>query len=85
LRSGRVAVHREIDVAIGRLLVFLEQGDRAHHLARLAVAALRHVARGPGRLDRLGLAAGIASIVVISAPATAETGVTQERSGLPSR
>src|SRR5262249_49795798 len=56
--AAEVAVHRQIDVAVRRLLVLLEQSDRAHDRSRLAIAALRNVARDPGAADRFSLAAG---------------------------
>src|SRR5260370_39036692 len=45
--AAEVAVHREIDVVVRRLLDLLEQSDRAHDLSRLAIAALRNVAGDP--------------------------------------
>src|SRR3954453_17625443 len=45
--------HRGVDVGGGRLRVFLQQRCRGHDLAGLAVAALRHVDRGPGLLHRM--------------------------------
>src|SRR5260370_3584353 len=54
--STDIAVHGEIDVAIIGLRNLAQQRDRAHHLPGLTIAALRHVAIGPGALYRIGLA-----------------------------
>src|SRR3989441_3647588 len=51
--AADVAAHRFVDVGVGRRAVLCEKGARAHNLARLAVAALRHVVPDPGRLHRL--------------------------------
>ena len=56
--AAEVAAHGEVDVTVGRPLVRLQQRDRAHDLARLAVAALRHVARDPGALHGHRFTAG---------------------------
>src|SRR5512134_2166901 len=56
--AADVAVHGEVDVLLARLLDLAQQRDGAHHLPRLAIAALGHVARHPGALHRLRLAAG---------------------------
>src|SRR5271165_1951926 len=56
--ATEIAVERQIDVMVGWLPDLLEQRDRAHHLAGLAVAALRDVARYPGALDCLGFRPG---------------------------
>src|SRR5262245_28627245 len=53
--AADVAVHGEVDVAVGRSPHLLEKCDRAHDLSGLAVAALRHVASDPGALDGRGL------------------------------
>src|SRR5438309_3519317 len=45
--------HRLIDVCIGGVRLLGEQRCRGHDLARLAVAALRHVFRDPGALHRV--------------------------------
>src|SRR3954470_7409866 len=45
--------HRLIDVGVSRLGLFLEQRGSGHNLAGLAIAALRHVNRGPGLLHRM--------------------------------
>ena len=45
--AAQVASHRAIDVGIGRLLLAAQQTHRAHHLAALAVAALRNVVLDP--------------------------------------
>ena len=48
--TADVAVHRRVDFGCGRRLsarVRFEEGDRAHDLAALAVAALRHVVFEP--------------------------------------
>src|SRR6266550_3120222 len=46
--------HGRIDVGIGRLRVGREQRRRGLDLARLAVAALRHILFDPGALHRMG-------------------------------
>src|SRR5712671_6983117 len=51
-----VAVHGEIDVAIAGLRDSVQQRDRAHHLPRLTIAALRDVAGCPRALHGFGLA-----------------------------
>src|SRR5919108_2678440 len=56
--AADVAVHGEIDVAVGRLLDLAQQSDGANDLTRLAVAALRNVARDPGPLHGVGFASG---------------------------
>ena len=64
----------------------LQQRRGRHDLARLAVAALHHVDLAPGGLHRLPTGSlPIASMVVIFLPSAADTGVTQERIGWPSR
>ena len=59
--AADVAGHGGVDVGVGRLLAVgqrLEEGGRAHDLAALAVAALRHVVLDPrglhGRADAVG-------------------------------
>src|SRR5262245_42693427 len=49
--AADVAVHGEVDVAVGRSPHLLQKGDCAHDLPGLAVAALRYVAGDPGALD----------------------------------
>jgi len=56
--AADVTAHRGVDVGIARLAFDCEQRRRAHDLARLAVAALRHVLCNPGRLHRLAGLAG---------------------------
>src|SRR5256886_13729488 len=46
--------HRGVDVGIARSGVLREQRGGGHDLARLAVAALRHILRDPGLLHRVG-------------------------------
>src|SRR6266705_731950 len=48
--------HRRVDIGVARLRVFPEQRGGRHDLSGLAVAALRHVERGPGPLH--GMRAG---------------------------
>ena len=48
--------HRRVDVGVGRLGLGGEQRGRRHDHAALAVAALGHVERHPGRLDLVQLA-----------------------------
>ena len=45
--AADVALHGGVDLRVGRLGFRLQQGGRLHDLARLAVAALRHVAGLP--------------------------------------
>src|SRR5262245_27218601 len=45
--------HRVVDILVGRLWILLEQRGRGHDLAGLAVAALRHIERSPGLLNRI--------------------------------
>src|SRR5215831_16558442 len=42
--------HRLVDVGVGRFGLLCEERRRSHDLSRLAVAALRHIDRGPGLL-----------------------------------
>src|SRR6266567_6554231 len=51
--AADVAAHRRVDVGVARRAVLREKRARAHDLARLAVAALRHVVLDPRRLHRL--------------------------------
>src|SRR4051812_10639747 len=51
--AADVAGHGVIDIGVARLGRCGEQGARRHDLARLAVAALRHVEREPRLLDFL--------------------------------
>src|SRR5258706_16215147 len=79
-----VAIHGEIDVVVARILDFLEKRDCAHHLAGLQYPhcgtswAIQAFCTAPASRPVT------ASIVVISALSSAETGIEQERSGLPS-
>src|SRR6266536_1671821 len=52
--AAEIAVHGCVDVLVGRLRVFGEQGGGGHDLAGLAVAALRHVDFLPGELHGVG-------------------------------
>src|SRR5207237_7885049 len=45
--------HRGVDVGVRGVRLLGEQRRRGHDLARLAVAALRHVFRDPGALHRM--------------------------------
>src|SRR5881275_1049526 len=57
--TAYVAAHGAFDFGVGGALYLGEQRRSAHDLARLAVAALRHVVRDPGLLQHpafLGLA-----------------------------
>src|SRR5512138_552260 len=47
-----------MDIGIGRRWSLLEQGERAHDHARLAVPALRRVELLPRHLDRMGAIRG---------------------------
>src|SRR5687767_12002621 len=51
--AAEVALHRGGNVGVARLRVGREQGGGAHDLARLAVAALRHIQLPPGGLHLL--------------------------------
>ena len=82
--ATEIAVQREIDVVVGWFADLLEQRDRAHHLARLAVAALRDIARDPGALHAAASWPVTPSIVVTSPSPSAEIGSEQARNGLPS-
>lgn len=42
-----------VDILISRPRLLLEKGHRLHDLARLAIAALRHIVRHPGLLHRV--------------------------------
>src|SRR5256885_15592071 len=55
--AADIAGHRLVDVLVARGLVRGEQRHRAHDLAALAVAALRHVVLDPRRLHRFADAA----------------------------
>lgn len=56
-RIGRAATDvsgkRPIDVVVGRIRFFFEQGRRAHDLSGLTVAALRYFDFNPGPLQRM--------------------------------
>ena len=82
--AADVAVHVRDDLLARRLLVLREQRRRLHDLAGLAVAALRHLLGDPRLLQRMAAVGDRPSMVVTFLPATAEIGVTQERTGLPS-
>src|SRR5579862_3893717 len=49
--TAEVAVHRRVDVLIGRFRLASEQRRRRHNLSCLAVTALRYVRLNPGPLD----------------------------------
>src|SRR5580704_9651406 len=51
--AADIGAHVFDDLCAGRLRFLLEQVDRAHDLARLAVAALRHLLGEPGLLHRV--------------------------------
>src|SRR6266545_1438250 len=76
--------HGVVDVLVGRLRFPLQQRRRGHDLPGLAVAALRHVERGPGLLHGMGAGADRPSMVTIRSVAfTPPTGRTQERTSWP--
>src|SRR5213083_80521 len=78
--------HCGVDVAIARVGLGGEQRRRGHDLAGLAIAALRHLQLDPGLLDLLAGGGGTDGFDRSDAPAgRGETGVMQERTGLPSR
>ena len=82
-----IAAHRHVDVVVGGNGDAGEQRGRGHDLARLAVAALRHVQLDPGGLDV------VADLAVADrldrgdrgASPTEAMGVWQARAGRPSR
>src|SRR5271154_1940636 len=49
--AADVAVHRAVDVGVGRMRRLLQQRDGLHDLSSLAIAALGHIDRAPGLLD----------------------------------
>src|SRR5471032_67760 len=51
--AADVAAHGVLDVGVAGIFIRVQQGGGAHQLARLAVAALRHVVRDPGLLQRV--------------------------------
>src|ERR1700722_19493205 len=51
--AADVAVHRAVDVGVGRMGRLLQQRDRPHDLASLAIAALGHVDGAPRLLHRM--------------------------------
>jgi hypothetical protein len=55
--AADISLHGDIDIGIGGLGFMFEQGDSAHDLSRLAVAALRHLLFYPGFLHGLRLSA----------------------------
>src|SRR6185503_19123838 len=55
--AADVARHRLIDIRITRVLVARQQRGRAHQLAALTVAALRHVVGDPRLLQRMAVVA----------------------------
>ena len=81
-----VARHGVVDVVVtSGWALAREQRRRRHDLPGLAVAALGNVQLDPGLLHRMiALARTRPSMVVIFFPATALTGVVQERTGWPS-
>src|ERR1700722_3141290 len=46
-----VAVHRAVDIGVGRMRRLLQKGDGLHDLTSLAIAALGHIDLAPGLLD----------------------------------
>ena len=83
--AAQIAVHGGVDIFVGGLRRLGEQRRGGHHLSGLAVAALRHVDLLPGDLHRMRAIGERPSMVVIGWLPTAETGVRQERTGLPFR
>src|SRR5580700_4213483 len=51
--AADVAVHRAVDVGVGRMRRLLQQRDRLHDLASLTITALGHVDRAPSLLHRM--------------------------------
>jgi len=51
--SADVATHSGIDVGVRGRCIFFKQCGRGHDLAGLTVAALGHLQRDPGGLNRL--------------------------------
>ena len=56
--ATEIAVHRCIDLGIARIRILRQQRRRRHDLARLTVAALRHIHIHPGLLHRVAAIAG---------------------------
>src|SRR5450830_840665 len=56
--TANVAAHGVFDVGIAGVLVGAQQRGGTHQLARLAIAALRHIVRNPGFLQRMGIVLG---------------------------
>src|SRR5229473_1149011 len=82
--TAYVPAHGAFDFGVGRALHLGEQRRRAHDLARLAIAALRHVVRDPASCSTLpSLVWPIPSMVVIFLPAAALRDVEQDRAGWP--
>src|SRR4029077_7498857 len=48
--AADVAVHRAVDVSVGRMRCLLQKRDGLHDLTSLAIAALGHIDRTPGLL-----------------------------------
>ena len=81
--AAEVAVHRRVDVGVGRLGRVRQQRRRRHDLAGLAVAALRHVELLPGPLQRMR-AVGRQALDGRDLEAdAADTGVEHERIAWP--
>src|SRR5580658_7370725 len=49
--AANVAVHGGVDIRVGGMRIFCEQGGGGHHLSSLAIAALRDVDFLPRDLD----------------------------------
>src|SRR5471032_1806305 len=49
--AADIAAHGVLDVGVAGIFIRVQQRGGAHQLARLAVAALRHVVRDPGFLS----------------------------------
>ena len=56
--AADIAVHGAVDIASVGVGLLPQQRDRAHDLAGLAIAALRHVERDPCLVHGVGLLAG---------------------------
>jgi hypothetical protein len=76
--------HGSIDISVGRLGLFLEQGSGVQDLSRLAVSTLADVFLQPGFLQRMAAIGGQAFDSGEAFPARVETGVMHERVGSPS-
>src|SRR5271166_171028 len=81
--TAQVSRHDAVNVLIGRTGEILQQRRGLHNLARLAIAALRHLQIDQAFCNGWRPSGSSPSIVVTSAPGTFPTGVMQDRVGRP--